>query len=203
MSIKTLKTGATVLAFAALSPLAQADTHPLLSGAPRASHSTGLAAALEKAAPGQPTDLKTGGFIAKFQSRLAEPKSEPRIVWYPTKADLGGADVGQNHLVVGAVVPPAALYPTKAGKPSAAFPGNVPVCADQNGAVLYKGIIDAYTGKLTADTSPNPAPNPTASFRACKGWLDGKAQDMYKALDALAAETPPARVATTGPVVTP
>lgn len=190
-------TAAVALAF---SPLAQADAvavHPILSSDVAINYRPDLYNIIAQAtlkATGSRTDsgmasLSAGSLLKRFEAVLAKPLDRPQMVWSITPADLNGKPVPASTIVVGAVVPPKALYPTATTKNYATYAGNPAVCAYMNDVVLWKGVVNAFNGKVTTDTSPDIAP--AAGKSVCQPYLLAKGQAMIVQAGALQAGTEP------------
>jgi len=132
--------------------------------------------------------LSAGGLVLHFEAALAKPLDRPQMVWFPTPKHLKGHGVPVGTIVVGAVVPPQALYPLAGAKDDGNFKGNPPFCAYVDDTVLWKGVVNAFNGTATTDDSPNVAPAPGKSV--CQPFLLAKGMEMIQEAAKLASSPP-------------
>lgn len=184
MQLDALKTTAAAVAFAALAPVMPARgaasdappaapvaaaaqvSHPLLAPLVRRDYTVNLADKFKQVAPKEGS-LTAIAFSVKLAEKLAAPLDRPQMVYSPDAKDLGRA-VPVDAFLVGTIIPPAALYPASATAKPETY-ANVPVCLEQNRAVLWKGEINALNGTVVEDKGPVPAVD--ANSPACRGWL--------------------------------
>lgn len=201
MQLDALKTTAAAVAFAALAPVMPARgaandappaapvaaaaqvSHPLLVPLARRDYEVNLGKHFKQVAPKEGS-LTAIAFSVKLAEKLAAPLDRPQMVYSPDAKDLGRA-VPDAALVVGTIIPPVALYPASVSAKPETY-ANIPVCMDQNGAVLWKGEINALNGTVVEDKGPVPAVD--ANSRACRGWLRAAGLKMQERV----ASTPPA-----------
>lgn len=195
MQLDALKTTAAAVAFAALAPVMPARgaandvppaapvaaaaqvSHPLVSFPARRDFEVGLAKQFKQVAPKEGS-LTAVAFSVKLAEKLAAPLDRPQMVYSPDAKDLGRA-VPVDAFLVGTIIPPAALYPASATAKPETY-ANVPVCLEQNRAVLWKGEINALNGTVVEDKGPVPAVD--ANSPACRGWLRAAGLKMQEQL---------------------
>lgn len=213
MQLDALKTTAAAVAFAALAPVMPARgaandappaapvavaaqvSHPLLAPLVRRDYTVNLADKFKQVAPKEGS-LTAIAFSVKLAEKLAAPLDRPQMVYSPDAKDLNGKNPSIDTLVVGTIIPPVALYPASVSAKPETY-ANIPVCMDQNGAVLWKGEINALNGTVVEDKGPVPAVD--ANSRACRGWLRAAGLKMQERV----ASTPPADAPPPAPATAP
>lgn len=173
--IRLLAGTAAVAAFSSFTPaLASGDvvaSHPLLQpqiGGKYNMYKTDISIALSKASGVSFNGVHAGNFAMQLEEALrAGPLNRPQMVWMA----LPKGGITPGVLLVGGVVPPATSFAT----------ANIPFCADQNMAIVYKGHI-TLKGEIIPDNSANPTPT-SEGRRPCQDWLLAKGKEMVQPPD--------------------